>query len=329
MKGFNEIAPGVLLATILALFSIFMGGNWPVVGGPIFAISIGVFVRNCIGLSDFFNKGLDFSSKIVLRWSIILLGFGINLNQVAKIGVDSLWVTLITIFVAFFVAFFLGKALNVTSKLKSLIGVGTAICGGAAIAAISPIIKPNDHDVSLALSTIFLFNICAVIVFPFFGHFLGMSSEEFGLWAGTAINDTSSVVAAAYSYSVEAGDYATVVKLTRATLIIPICIAYMLLEIHNQKSSGSKLNVVRLIPWFIVGFVAASAMRTIDVLPLQLLDTVQFLAKFLMILALAAIGLASNLKVMLRTGWRPVVLGLGVWGAVTITSLIVQWRMGG
>src|SRR5690606_79061 len=195
----------------------------------------GIAVRNVIGVGPVFKPGLQFASKQVLQWSIIALGFGLSIQQVAKTGMESLWVTMVTIIVAFASAYLLGKWLGIPSKLKTLIGVGTAICGGSAIAAVTPIIKPEEHETAFAISTIFLFNVVAVLVFPAMGHWLNMSDAGFGMWAGTAINDTSSVVAAGYSYSTAAGDYATIVKLTRATLIIPICLVLSVRVAWREK----------------------------------------------------------------------------------------------
>ncbi|WP_269900260.1 YeiH family protein [Paenalcaligenes faecalis] len=319
---------GIVLAAGLAVVATVLGNWLPTVGGPVFAILLGLMIRNTMGMMPVFQPGLVFSSKKVLQWSIIALGFGLSLNQVVQTGLESLWVTLITMAAAFIVAAVLGRMLGVPDKLRTLIGAGTAICGGSAIAAVAPIIKPEEHETAFAISTIFLFNVVAVLVFPFFGHFLNMSDVGFGLWAGTAINDTSSVVAAAYSYSTEAGDYATVVKLTRATFIIPICLFYVFLEVRRQKKEGTGFSITRLIPWFIVWFVVASAVRSTGLLPAELLSVLQFLAKFLMVLALAAIGLSSNMRVMAKAGWQPVVLGLGVWVAVTLTSLAVQQYSG-
>lgn len=319
---------GIVLAAGLAVVATVLGNWLPTVGGPVFAILLGLIIRNTMGMMPVFQPGLVFSSKKILQWSIIALGFGLSLNQVVQTGLESLWVTLITMAAAFIVAAVLGRMLGVPDKLRTLIGAGTAICGGSAIAALAPIIKPEEHETAFAISTIFLFNVVAVLVFPFFGHFLNMSDVGFGLWAGTAINDTSSVVAAAYSYSTEAGDYATVVKLTRATFIIPICLFYVFLEVKKQKKEGTGFSLARLIPWFIVWFVVASAVRSTGLLPAELLSVLQFLAKFLMVLALAAIGLSSNMRMMAKAGWQPVALGLGVWVAVALASLAVQLYSG-
>ena len=319
---------GIILAAALGSVAMVLGGWLPTVGGPVFAILLGLLIRNTLGMNPIFQPGLAFASRKVLQWSIIALGFGLSITQVVQTGMESLWVTLVTMAAAFITAGVLGRMLRVKDKLLTLIGVGTAICGGSAIAAVAPVIKPSDHETAYAISVIFLFNVAAVLVFPFFGHLMHMSDIGFGLWAGTAINDTSSVVAAAYSYSTEAGDYATVVKLTRATFIIPIALFYVFIEVKKQKDAGSNFSVKRLIPWFIVWFLVASAISSTGVLPAEILHALQFLSKFMMVLALSAIGLSSNMRAMVKTGWQPVALGFGVWMAVTFTSLGVQLYSG-
>lgn len=320
---------GLLLAAAVGLLALVLGRWMPIIGGPVFGILLGIAIRNTVGVAPIFAPGLKIASKNVLQWSIIALGFGLSIQQVAQTGMESLSVTFVTICAAFGSAYFLGKWLNIPSKLKILIGVGTAICGASAIAAVTPIIKPEEQETAFAISTIFLFNILAVLTFPLLGHWLNMSDIGFGMWAGTAINDTSSVVAAGYSYSQAAGDYATIVKLTRATLIIPICLALVFIQAwQHKKQGGSSFNLARIFPWFILWFLAASAIRSTGVIPESLNAPIHLVAEFLIVVALTAIGLSSNLRRMITGGMRPVVLGLGVWLSVVVSSLAVQHLMG-
>ncbi|QAU23642.1 putative sulfate exporter family transporter [Dyella sp. M7H15-1] len=327
-------AAGLLLAIAIALAAWWLGHWVPLIGGPVFGIVIGIAVRNLFAPGERFSPGIQFASKQILQWSIVTLGFGLSLTQVAKTGLESLSVTLVTMTTAFVTALVLGRLMKVHNKLQILIGVGTAICGGSAIAAVTPIIKPDDHDTAFAISTIFLFNVVAVLLFPLLGHVLHLSDLGFGMWAGTAINDTSSVVAAGYSYSKAAGDFATIVKLTRATLIIPIClimaIAVAVREKHAAKHSGvaSDFNLRSIFPWFILWFLVASAVRTAGFVPVTIQPVLHMAAEFMIIVALTAIGLSANLRKMASTGARPILLGLGVWAAVSISSLLVQWVIG-
>lgn len=319
---------GLLLAAGLGLAAWWLGARFPLIGGPVFGILLGMVWRNVLGLSPVFTPGVVFSSRQVLKWSIIGLGFGLSFGQVMKTGASSLAVTLITLSTAFLAAWLLGRWLKLGGDLCTLIGVGTAICGGSAIAAVAPIIKPDDHETALSISTIFLFNVVAVLLFPPLGHWMGLSDHGFGLWAGTAINDTSSVVAAGYSYSVAAGDIATIVKLTRATLIIPICIVIAFWVAWRNQRSETRVSLVSIFPWFILWFLAASATRSLGLIPEALLGPLHLLSQFLIIMALTAIGLSSDLRRMALAGARPLLLGLGVWSAVSLSSLGVQWLMG-
>jgi len=327
--SFGQRAPGLLLAVLIALAALGLGRLAPLVGGPVFGIVLGILVRNLFAPGGTYTPGIQFAGKQVLQWSIIALGFGLSLDQVARTGLESLSVTLVTITVAFLAAWGLGRALKVHDKLKILIGVGTAICGGSAIAAVTPILKPDEHDTAFAISTIFLFNLVAVLLFPLLGHVLHLSDLGFGLWAGTAINDTSSVVAAGYSFSKAAGDYATIVKLTRATLIIPVCLVLALLVAWREKKQGkSDFSLARIFPWFILWFLVASGLRTAGLIPAAIQPAIHMAAEFLIIVALTAIGLSANLRRMASTGARPILLGLGVWAAVSISSLLVQLAIG-
>jgi uncharacterized integral membrane protein (TIGR00698 family) len=330
----RELAPGVGLAVAIGLIALWLGRLAPLIGGPVIGIVLGIVVRNVVAPPAPCRPGIAFTGKKVLQWSIIALGFGLSLDQVARTGAQSLSVTLLTMSVAFIAAWLLGRWLRVPGKLAVLIGVGTAICGGSAIAAATPIIRADDHDTAFAISTIFLFNVIAVLVFPLLGHLLHMSDLGFGLWAGTAINDTSSVVAAGYSYSKDAGDFATIVKLTRATLIIPVCLVLAAVVAWQEKrklaqaGQGGHFSLARIFPWFILWFLVASAIRTLGWIPVALQPALHVGAEFLIIVALTAIGLSSDLRRMISSGPRPILLGLGVWAAVALSSLAVQHAMG-
>lgn len=321
--------PGLLLTAALALVALALGHALPLIGGAVIGIVLGIAVGSLFPPSPRFAPGIAFAGKQVLQASIVLLGFGLNLGQVVHTGLHSLAVTLITLAVAFLGAWALGRWLKVPGKLALLVGVGTAICGGSAIAAVTPIVKPDEHETAYAISTIFLFNVVAVLLFPPLGHLLGLSDAGFGLWAGTAINDTSSVVAAGYQYSRAAGDYATIVKLTRATLIVPICLALVAWQAwRHQREGGGGFRLMQAFPWFILWFLVASALRSAGAVPAAALPSLHGLAEFMIVAAMTAIGLSANLRRMAATGPRPILLGLGVWAAVASASLLVQLGTG-
>jgi Predicted membrane protein len=318
--------PGLLLSIILAIPAWFLGKSIPIVGAPIFAIVEGM-VLSFTRRPAILEAGIGFSGKKLLQYSIVFLGFGLDLGVVAVVGLQSLAVMAFTLAAAFITAYFLGKALRIDPKVKMLIGVGTAICGGSAIAATAPVIDASEEEVAYSISTIFLFNIIAVFIFPALGHIMGMGQDAFGLWAGTAINDTSSVVAAAFSYGDQAGRYATIVKLTRTLMIIPVTFA-IAISTKRRSTNGGNYQLVRIVPWFVLGFLIASLLRTLNVLPGVLVSLLPELGKFGICAAMAAIGLRSNPIKLIRNGARPILLGLGCWFAVASVSLIVQsWRI--
>ena len=323
MKRLLALWPGLLLSVVLAVPAWALGELAPIIGAPVFAIVIGM-VLSFIRRPGAFEAGIQIAGKKVLQYAIIFLGFSMDLGVVVRVGVQSLAVMLFTLSAAFVTSYLVGRALKLDANLKVLIGVGTSICGGSAIAAIAPVIEASDEDVTFAISTIFLFNIVAVFLFPALGHLMRMSETAFGLWAGTAINDTSSVVAAAFSFSDAAGRLATVVKLTRTLMIIPIALALAFARARGARSKGGSLDVGKIVPWFVLGFLAASLARSLRFLPDQANSALSDIGKFGICVAMAAIGLNANPVKLLRNGPRPILLGLACWAAVALVSLAVQ-----
>lgn len=333
MKGFKEIVPGLFFATALATIASLLGRLMPIIGGPVFGIVLGILIGSIFKKPEITAQGLKFSSKKILQWSIIALGGGLSLTMVYKVGLSSLYVMIFTLSTAFITAYGFGKIMGIPFKLTSLIGMGTAICGGSAIAAISPIIEAEDKDIAYSISTVFMFNVIAVLIFPPLGHLMGFTDNAFGLWAGTAINDTSSVVAAGYAFSNEAGAYATIVKLTRTTMIIPISLIFAAVVSIKKKREANSTGEVnysfkKVFPWFIVWFLVASLLNTVGIINGQSAEIIIKIGKFFIVVALSAIGLNSDLKKMMKTGLKPMLLGLMVWGSVTVVSLIVQFATG-
>ena len=323
----REYLRGIAYALLFAVPAYILGKFFPIVGGPVFGIILGMcFAR--LARPKSFEAGISFTGKKILQYAIILLGFEMNLYHVLSVGSQSLAVMASTLATAFLVAWGAGRLLGVEGDARTLIGAGTAICGGSAIAAVAPVIGAKDKDIVFSISTIFLFNVIAVFIFPFLGHFMGMSDLGFGMWAGTAINDTSSVVAAGYSYSHEAGSYATIVKLTRALCIVPVCLAFALFAARDSKAEGKGFSLKRIFPMFILWFVVASIVNTTGVLPEALSHFLGEAGKFAIVLAMSAIGLNTDFAALLKNGVRPITLGLFCWIAVAVVSLIVQHFIG-
>ncbi|MDD3114724.1 MAG: YeiH family protein [Anaerovibrio sp.] len=323
----KEYLTGILFALLFAIPAHFLGESFPLIGGPVFGILLGmVFAR--VPRPEGLNSGITFTGKKILQYSIILLGFEMNLFHVLDVGSQSVYVMVFTLLTAFAVAIILGRALKLPEHTTTLIGAGTAICGGSAIAAVAPVIGAKDKDIAFSISTIFLFNILAVFIFPFLGHLINMSDFGFGMWAGTAINDTSSVVAAGYSFSQEAGAYATIVKLTRALMIVPVCLFFAVLTAKKNHAEGQRFDLKRIFPFFILWFVVASVVNTSGVLPAELSHALGSFGKFSIVWAMAAIGLNTNLFALIKNGMRPIFLGLCCWFAVAVVSLAIQHILG-
>ena len=323
----TAVLPGIAACVAVAAVAVVLAHYVPLVGGAVFAILLGIVAGNALRLSPTVKPGLAFCSRRVLQWAIIVLGGGLSLTQVWRTGRESVVVMLGTLTIALLMAWLLGKLLRVPTRLVSLVGVGTGICGGSAIAAVAPIIEAEDEEIAFAISTVFLFNVLAVVLFPLLGHLMKMSDTGFGLWAGTAINDTSSVVAAGYSYSPEAGDYATITKLARTTMIVPVALGFALLRARSCSGAGNPVCLRKIFPWFVLGFLGAAVLNTIGILGPTLPAHLSEAGRMLIAVALAGVGLGTNLRGMVKTGPRPVLLGLLVWASVALSSLGLQFLL--
>jgi uncharacterized integral membrane protein (TIGR00698 family) len=318
------LLPGILIATAVAAVAVVCARFVPLVGAPVFAIVLGVLMRAIAPLPAACKPGVAFSARTVLQTAIVVSGFGLSLAVVARTGLGTLPVTLGTVAIALLLAPLLGRVLRIGGTLRMLVGVGTAICGASAIAAVSSVIEPEEAEIALAIATVFFYNVVAVLVFPPIGHALGLTQDAFGLWAGTAINDTSSVVAAGFAYGREAGDHATIVKLTRATLILPIVAALALWRARQKRGEGKHVPWRRIVPWFILWFLVAALVNTTGVIPAAWHAGIGTIAIFLISVALAAIGLQTELARLMHAGARPLALGFLLWIAVALSSLAIQ-----
>ena len=319
--------PGALLCLVLAISAWFMGRLLPLAGGAVIAILFGMLLANFWTYPEFFKPGISATSKRILQTAIVLFGFQMNLGHVLALGGQGLALIGAAITTSLLLAYAAGKAMRIRANEQILIGVGTAICGGSAIAAIAPVIKAEESEVATAISTIFLFNVMAVFIFPFFGRLLFMSDLRFGMWCGSAINDTSSVLAAAFSYSDAAGSTATVVKLTRTLMIIPMA---FILAFRQAKKEGGQggFKLSKVFPWFVAGFLLACLVNSISLVPAYVSAFWGNMGKFCIMMAMAAIGLNTNLRDLLRHGRKAILLGGCCSFAVAMVSLLVQFLLG-
>jgi uncharacterized integral membrane protein (TIGR00698 family) len=336
----RAIAPGFALALAVAAVATVVGEYVPLVGSAVPGAAIGAVIAICVKPGARLAPGLKWASTFVLQCSVVLLGAQLSVGEAARVGVSSLPVMLGTLAVCLGAAWLYGRLLGVPGDLRALIGVGTGICGGSAIAAVSPVIEAASTDVAYAISTIFLFNITAVLVFPLLGHALGMSQQSFGLFAGTAVNDTSSVVATATTYGAAATSHAVVVKLVRTLMIIPVCLGLAALTARRQRPASATVpaavaaasaparmsprRVLKLVPWFLIGFVLVAAVNSAGVIPAGAHAPLQHASVFLVAVALSAIGLSTNVAALRKAGHRPLLLGALLWITVAAASLGLQ-----
>ncbi len=323
------LAPGVAAAASIAAVATAVGGLAPVVGAPVVAIVCGIAISFVRHPTARLRPGIAFTSKKVLQGSIVALGFGLSLGQVLSTGGRSLPVLVGTLVIALGVAFVAGRALRLRPDLKTLIGVGTAICGASAIAATDAVIDADEADVSYAIATIFTFNVVAVLLYPSIGHAFGFSQHTFGLWAGTAINDLSSVIAASTVYGHIAASYAVIVKLTRTLAIVPIALFLALRrgsrhEEVAEARSGRRMDLRRILPLFIVVFAVAVAVNTLGLVPEGWYHPLSDLSTWMITAALGAIGLSTDFGHIRRAGLRPLALGAVLWLTVGLASLGLQ-----
>ena len=322
-KTVNKL-PGIALAAVIAVPAWYIGKLVPVVGSPVLGILFGMILAFW-KRPELLNEGVSYTSKKLLQYSIILLGFDMNLFNVFKTGKQTLVLMAFTLTASFLTAFFVGKLLKLDGNTKTLIGVGSSICGGSAIAATAPVIHADDEEVAQSISTIFLFNVIAAFLFPFLGHVFGMSDQSFGLWAGTAVNDTSSVVAAGYTFSNAAGNLAVIVKLTRTLMIVPVTLVLAIYTSHKAKGKEKgSYSLVKIFPWFVLGFIAASVINTFVALPAGIGSFLAQAGKFVIVMAMAAIGLNTNLVKLVKNGGKPILLGGICWAVLAVTSIAVQ-----
>ena len=333
---------GILLCLIIAIPSWLLGKLFPVIGGAVISILVGMIIAMFWNDKGKAESGIKWTSKVILQTAVVLLGFGMNLAVIFQIGKQSLPIIICTITTSLVIAWILQKVLKVPSNTSILVGVGSSICGGSAIAATAPVIEADDNEVAQSIAVIFFFNVLAAIFFPILGKAIGFDTvhgNAFGIFAGTAINDTSSVTAAAstwdsmWNLGSETLNQAVTVKLTRTLAIIPITLGLSLIRAKRSSNEGrktSKFSCKRAFPMFILYFVIAAIITTVCVhmgVSDQVFKPLKELSKFLIIMAMAAIGLNSNVIQLIKTGGKPIAVGASCWCGITIVSLIMQHVM--
>lgn len=352
MEKLKEQWRGVVLCLVIAIPAAYLGNRFPIIGGPVIAIISGMIITQIWKDKTKVQSGITFTSKKILQYAVILLGFGLNLSVIFQTGKQSLPIILSTITISLVIAYALCRLMKMPSKISILIGVGSSICGGSAIAASAPVIGADDEEVAQSISVIFFFNVLAAIIFPTLGaQLLGFSPdpEAFGIFAGTAVNDTSSVTAAASTWDSMFGlgsqtlDKAVTVKLTRTLAIIPITLVLAFLRARKEKTGeGAKVSMKSIFPFFILYFVGASIITTVfqamisaeiitgtaAAVILGFFSLMKQVSKFFIVMAMAAIGLNTDIVKLVKSGGKPIFMGLCCWIGISLTSLGMQHVLG-
>lgn len=335
MNKVFKYVPGVLLTIALAIFANFISDLIPknLLSGGVIALLIGMSINPFIRKYSAFNKGTKMTSGPILKLAIILMGATLSFSQVLNVGKYSLFVMVFTLVTAFGGGYLIGKLFKMDWKLSSLISAGTGICGGSAIAAIAPTIKAKTSDIAYAISATFLFDILMVILFPIAGKYFGMSDLGFGLWTGTAVNDTSSVVAAGYAFSEAAGNYSIIVKLTRTLSIVPAVLIFSYINTRveakeNNHSEKVKVSIKEIFPWFIIMFLVMVGLKSVGIISDELGSTLSTISKFAMVMSLGAIGLNTNFKEVSKSGFLPMLHGFLISLLVVVVAFLVQMLIG-
>lgn len=342
MNFIKKNGSGILVCLAIAIPSWLLGKMFPVIGGAVIAIIAGMIVTMFWDNKGKAEPGIKWTSRVILQTTVVLLGFGMNLGVIFQTGKQSLPIIICTITTSLIIAWILQKALKVPANTSILVGVGSSICGGSAIAAAAPVIGADDDEIAQSIAVIFFFNVLAAIFFPILGKAIGfdtVNGESFGIFAGTAINDTSSVTAAAstwdsmWNLGSETLNKAVTVKLTRTLAIIPITLGLSLIQAKKSTKEGkqtTKFSLKRAFPMFILYFVTAAIITTVCVhmgVDAGVFQPIKELSKFMIIMAMAAIGLNSNVIQLIKTGGKPIIVGASCWCGITVVSLIMQHVM--
>ena len=339
MKNILKLAPGCAAALGIAVIAKLLeqleeNAGLHFIGASVIALFIGMLINHFRKPTPATAPGIRFTSKKILKFAIILLGASLNITTVLTVGKFSLTVMIFTLATCFGLGSLIGRAFRLNWKTYSLINAGTGICGGSAIAAIAPVIEADDLDIAYGMSATFLFDTIMIVVFPILGRAMGLSDAAFGLWAGTAVNDTSSVVATGFAFSEAAGNFATMVKLTRTLAIIPTVLVFSVISMHLKKkeaaarNNSAKVNMKLVFPWFILGFLAMSLLCSIGLIPASAASILKTISKFLMVAALAAIGLNTDFSKLCKSGARPMLHGFVISLLVVLVAIGVEYALG-
>ncbi|MEH7382312.1 putative sulfate exporter family transporter [Bacillus sp. JJ1533] len=326
---FRNKLPGVALVFMIGVLANSLGKDFPLIGGAVIAIIIGILVRNFLRIPAVYTEGISYTLKTLLKTAIVLLGFGLSYSSIFQLGYEAIFLVIIAVLAGILFTFIVAKLFKLEGNIPILVSLGTAICGATAIVTSSPIIRAKEEETAYAINTIFAFNVLAVLFYPLLGQLFSLPDHIFGMWAGVAIHDTSSVVAAGYSYSSAAGDTSVVIKLIRTLMLVPAALILSIyISMKSKENTTNKVKISKVFPSFILFFAGAVAVNTIFSLPSSLISVTDGVAKFLILMVMASVGLGTDFKKIKSVGLRPLFVGLIssiMMGIVTLSIILLLY----
>lgn len=321
-----KLLPGLVLVALISVIAQVLNAFYQPLSAVLIAVLLGVLLKNTAGVRKEFQPGAKYAVKSILKLAIILLGVRLSFYDLINLGVNSLWIIVTCILLALSLTTGIAKWFKLPPRLGTLIAVGTAICGNSAAIATAGAIEAEEEEVAFAVGTITLFGVLAIIIYPLIGKALALSDLVFGTWAGTAINDTAQVVTAGFLYSNAAGEVATVVKLTRNLFIAPVVFFFSVIYAMGKARSEQSVNYVAIFPWFVLGFLGMAMVRTTGILPAAVISFLKETADFLILIAVAGIGLGLDLKAMKKLGFKAFYTGLFASTVMGLVSFFLVTR---
>ncbi len=320
----QALAPGLLLATGIAALATFLstrsGFGW--LSPLIIAVVIGMVFRNLNAVGPAMQPGIKFSLKRILRLAVILLGLRIGITQIIDVGPVGLAIVAVTLVSTFVFTCWLGRQMGLSQKLTQLVAAGTSICGASAVVATSGVIKSSDEDVAYAVTTVTVFGTASMLLYPAIDTALQLPPEIYGIWCGASIHEVAQVVAAAFQMGGPSGDVATVAKLSRVVFLVPVLLFLGLVSVRSNQAGGSEEAPSNQlpIPWFVIGFLVLMGFNSLNIFPEDIKATVIGGNKFLLTIALAAMGLETSFLKMRKLGIKPFYLGAASWLFISVFS---------
>jgi uncharacterized integral membrane protein (TIGR00698 family) len=325
------LAPGLLLTTAIAALAY---GLREIPGADTFspmilAILLGILFHNIVGTPARARGGVVFSLRRILRLAIILLGLQLTASQVVAVGGTGIGIIVVTLVATFTLTKAMGRVLGVERKLAELIAAGTSICGASAVIATNTVTEGSDEDVAYAVACVTVFGTLSMFLYPVLGTLIHLDMHHYGLWAGSSIHEIAQVVAAAFQHGKEAGDFGTIAKLSRVMLLAPLVMALGIIAVRRGSgASGAKAGRKTPMPWFVLGFIAMIGVNSLGVIPADATHAVTPVTTFLLTMALAAMGLETDIRKLKAKGVRPLALGALAWIFISCFSLALILTIG-